>query len=138
MDASVLIELRNKKKLGRLAQPIRNGRVAVPLYVLNKLRRSAKWRSWLERNEENVKTRLNKPQEHQLYAQLSLEHATGDSNPHLAADDIMALTIAKCRNLPLAMRDANAERVASSLGISILHYEELLNVLAGQPARKLL
>lgn len=108
----------------------------VPSYVLKRLHKPW-WRGWLQRNEQKVKTTLKTRKEHQEYAGLIVQHASPTANPQLADDDIMAITIAHCRNLPLAMRDKNAERVARGLGVKVVTLEELLELL-GSPQLPLL
>jgi uncharacterized protein YacL len=129
LDASVLIDLKKGKHLRRLTGPIADRKVAVPLFVLHRLRRASHWRPWLKANESKVKVRLQTGQEHETFQKLMRRHGLPGSNPRLAADDIMAITIARCRNWPLVMRDAPAERVAQGLGVTVLHMDDFLAAL---------
>lgn len=138
LDASVLIDLKRANKLRRLTRPIDQGKIVVPSYVLNRLRKSVRWRPWIRRKQESVKKRIQLPAEQGLFAELQRKHGSGSSSPWLADDDIMAITIAACRRFPLAMRDPHAEDVAQALGVRVLNMDQLLNELAGLPAERLL
>ena len=112
LDASVLIDLKHRNKLKYLNKLINDGRVIVPAFVLNKLKKAPSWRKWVEDKTPKLRQTLNTPQEHVLFAKLMREHGH-----HIDADDLMAITIACCRKLPLVMRDNPAETVAHSLGV---------------------
>lgn len=138
LDASILIGLKRAKKLSRLTRPIAQGKIVVPSYVLNSLRKNPRWREWIRRNEARVRATFQTTAEHEMFFRLVVNHGSADSNPHLAADDIQAITIASRRSLPLAIRDRSAEDIARGLGVRVLTLDELLNELAGHPAVKLL
>lgn len=138
LDASVLIDLKKGKTLTRLINPIAQGKITVPSFVLNSLRKSSRWRAWIQRNEPRVRTTLQTSPEHELFASLVVKHGSHTSNPRVAADDIQAITIASCRSLPLAMRDRPAEAIARGLGVRVLTLDDLLNQLAGRPPVRLL
>lgn len=137
LDASVLIDLKKAKQLRLLTNPVARGKIAVPSYVLNRLRKSPRWRAWIQRNELRVRATFQTAAEHELFYTLVVKHGSYDSNPRVAADDIQAITIASCRRAPLAMRDRPAEAIARALGVRVLGSEQLLNELAGQPAARL-
>ena len=133
VDVSLLIELRQRRQLGMLTRPIARGQIVVPYYVLKKLRKPW-WRDWLDRNESRVVAHLVTEEEHITYAELLTKFAAPESNPKLSDDDLMAIAIARCRDLPLAIRDNNAERVARGLGVRVVHLDEFLIELRGPPA----
>jgi len=137
LDASVLIDLKRANKLRRLTRPIDQGKIVVPSYVLNRLRKSVRWREWIRRKQESVKKRIQLPAEQELFAELLRKHGSRSSSPWLADDDIMAITIAACRQFSLAMRDPHAEDVARVLGVRVLNMDQLLNELAGLPTERL-
>jgi uncharacterized protein YacL len=138
LDASVLIDLKKARQVRLLTNPIARGKIVVPSYVLNSLRKSSRWRTWIQRNELRVRATFQTTAEHELFATLVVKHGSYDSNPRVAADDIQAITIASCRSLPLAMRDRPAEAIARGLGVRVLTLDDLLNQLAGRPPVRLL
>ncbi len=132
VDPSILIELRLSKRLAKLTPAIRSGRIAVTSYSLKRLKKSARWRTWIERNQAHVEVRLNPGREHEEFARLLTEHCGEGANPRLAQDDVMAITISLVRGWPLAMRDHNASRVAEALGVKCLGVDGLLSQLVGE------
>lgn len=132
VDNSILINLRRAKRLGRLTKFIQRGRIAVPDYTLKRLEKSRSWKVWVEKHRASLRTTLYTSQEAGQFARLLGVHGTSTSNPRLSVDDIMAIAIAICRGLPLAIRDTAAERVASELGVRCLGLDELLRELEGR------
>ncbi len=126
MDLSILIEIRNNKRLPRLSGLIRAGDIAIVSYSLNRLKSAASWRAWLDRNREAVEVRLNPGPECRAFAALARDHCGMVSNPRIDEDDAMAITIASSRDWPLAIRDRAAEKVARSLGVTCITLEDLL------------
>lgn len=72
-----------------------------------------------------MEVRLNPGHEQKVFAELVRDHCGVWSNPRLATDDVMALTIAMVRAWPLAMRDDNATRLVTP-GVRCITAEELL------------
>ena len=137
LDASAFIEIRRSRQLRDLARSVRRGQVFVPVYVLKKLEKARSCRDWVSHNGSRVRTNLV-GQEHDVYANLIVQHGSWSSNPRLENDDIMAIAMAYSRALPLVMRDKSAERVARALGVRVLSVREFLEELTGRPGEKLL
>lgn len=137
LDASAFIEIKRSRQLRYLTRPVRRGQVFIPVYVLKKLEKARSCRDWVSRNGARVRTNLV-AREHGVYASLIVQHASWDSNPRLQDDDVMAIAMAHCRDLPLVMRDRNAERVARALDVRVLSIREFLEELTGRPGERLI
>ena len=137
LDLSVLIEVRRQKRMRLLGRAIRRQQVAVASYSLRRLRKSSSWRGWVNQNQQMLEVRLQPGREQALYAGLLRQHSQSSSNPWIADDDLMAITIASCRGWQLAMRDKNATAIAQALGVTVLGVEKFIRAFGGQQQTQL-
>ena len=129
LDLSALILIRQAKLLRRLGKEVKHGRVAATKRGLNKLRRNPKWREWVERHEHLVAVSLATDEEHALYYSLMVAYGSVGSNPYIADDDLIALTIAAKRHFPLVIRDRAAENVGRQHGVQFVTVAEYISDL---------
>lgn len=129
LDLSALILIRRANLLRRLSGDIRQRRIAVAAYGLNRLRKNPRWRDWVERNEHRVSVRPEANDEHELFYDLLTAYGSVDSNPFIEDDDLMAIAIARCRGFPLVMRDRAAEALARRVGVQCVNVEQFIAAL---------